>query len=86
MVRDGVCIACHEDLPEGSLAVSLLHHIAEATGMMPETDAKHSSLLHKVMLLSAWVQVGGMVLISGMLMMIAGWLWRRRRQRRSSTD
>ena len=37
--RQGTCLACHHDLPEGSLAVSFLHHVAEYTGQLPTTTA-----------------------------------------------
>ncbi|MEE8452135.1 MAG: hypothetical protein V3R99_09480 [Thermoguttaceae bacterium] len=44
---------------------------------------QHTSLVHKMMLLAGWVQVGGMV---GMpLVLLAGvWYWRRRRRRKSN--
>ena len=63
--------------------MSLLHHVAEASGMMPETDAEHSSLLHKVMLLSARVQAGGAVTML-LFVVVLGVLWIRRRRRAGS--
>ena len=38
MQRDSVCIACHQEIPEGTLATSMLHHVADAIGMLPKTD------------------------------------------------
>jgi len=86
MDREGVCLACHREIPTESVAVSLLHHVAEATGMLPRDNAAHSNLIHKNILLAAWVQVGGMV--AGPVMVIAA-LWyvrRRRRIRRRPAD
>ena len=51
--REGTCIACHQEIPEQSLAVSLLHHVAEYTGQLPKTTAQHDSLVHKIVLSSA---------------------------------
>jgi len=81
MDRRGVCLSCHEEIPSESLAVSLLHHTADVLGALPRTAESHSSLLNKILLLSAWVQVGGgavggALFLAGML-----WLWRRRRAR-----
>ena len=56
--RDGTCLACHQDIPNESLAVSFLHHIAEYSGQIPETNRQHGGLVHKIMLMSAWVQFG----------------------------
>ena len=66
-----------------SLAVSLLHHVAEYAGQLPKTPDQHTSLVHKIMLLAGRIQVGGMV---GMpLVLLAGvWYWRRRRRRKSN--
>ncbi|MFK7738558.1 MAG: cytochrome C [Pirellulaceae bacterium] len=56
--RDGTCTACHQEIPDTSLAVSLLHHVAEYTGQLPHSTKAHSSLVHKIVLTSAWAQVG----------------------------
>ena len=39
--RSGVCLSCHQEIPDQSLAVSLLHHIAEFTGQTPKTHDQH---------------------------------------------
>ncbi len=84
MSREGVCTACHEVIPDGALPVSLLHHVADAVGMAPETDAEHSSLLMKITLLAAWVQVGGALVIALFGIGIIGFWWVRRRRRKSA--
>ena len=54
--RRGVCLSCHQTMPDKDLAVSLMVHIGEAAGI--EIDNKmHRFILHKLVLLGAWVQV-----------------------------
>ncbi len=75
--REGTCLACHQDIPDKSLSVSFLHHVAEYTGQLPTTNAKHSSLVHKIMLMSAWLQF--LLAIALPVLLIGGiWHWRRR--------
>jgi hypothetical protein len=76
--REGTCTACHQEIPQQSLAVSLLHHVAKFTGQLPKTTDQHDSLVHKIVLSSAWAQVlgaraGFFVLLVGICM-----VWRRR--------
>ena len=78
--RRGVCLSCHQEIPSRSLAVSLLHHVAEYADQLPETPEQHNSLLHKLMLLAGWIQVGGMV--AAPLVMLVGGIWFIRRRRR----
>ena len=59
--RRGVCLGCHKEIPNKSLAVSLLHHVASVTGQLPVTSKQHADLIHKIMLFSAWGQVGGAI-------------------------
>ena len=81
MDRQGVCLSCHEEIPAESLAVSLLHHTADVLGALPRTADAHASLLNKIFLLSAWVQVGGGAVGGAAFLAGALWLWRRRRAR-----
>ena len=78
--RDGTCLACHREIPEESLAVDLLHHVAEYTGDIPRTADAHSDLVHKIVLTAAWTNVLiGCVLIVGPVLG-AVYFWRRRRR------
>lgn len=78
--RAGVCLSCHQEIPEGSLAVSLLHHVAERAGQSPKTRKQHNSLLHKILLLAGWVQVviGGAI---PLFVLFVGYRVLRRRRR-----
>jgi len=84
MDRRGVCLSCHEEIPAESLAVSLLHHTADVLGALPRTADAHGSLLNKILLLSAWTQVGGGAVAGAAFLAGAIWLWRRRRAKPES--
>ena len=80
--RHDVCIGCHQEIPEASLAVDLLHHVAEVTGGAPKSRTQHESLLRGVLLTSAWVEVLGAL---GLVLAAVGgavFVVRRRRRRR----
>jgi hypothetical protein len=54
--REGMCLACHKNMPDGDLAVSALVHITKMAGL--EIDKKeHGSILNKLLLIGAWLQV-----------------------------
>ncbi len=82
MARDGICISCHQEIPTGSLAVSLLHHAADVVGAIPVTDEQRTDLVHKIMLMSALVQVGGGSMFGLVCAGFGLWFLARRRQRR----
>ena len=75
--RRGVCLSCHQEMPDRDLAVSLLVHTAKYAGMKVDNNMHHT-LVHKSILLSAWVQVLGGVLLG---MGLVFW-WMRRRDRK----
>jgi len=80
--RRGVCLSCHQEIPDRSLAVSLMHHVAKYTGQIPETTEEHGDLLHyKILLLSAWMQVGLAAGVPLVFTLAALYYWRRRRRR-----
>jgi len=80
--RQGVCLSCHQEIPDRSLAVSLLHHAAEFSGQLPKEPDQHNALTHKIMLTAAWFQVGGGVL--ALLAAAGGVVWFVRRRRRKA--
>lgn len=83
--REGVCLSCHQEIPNESVAISLLHHVATRIDAVPENNAEHTKLIHKNILLAAWVQVAGMTL-GPVLVLGAIWFgWRRFRRRRRGT-
>jgi len=71
--RRGVCLSCHQTIPNKDLAVSLMVHIASTAGVKIDNDM-HKTILHKSLLLSAWVQIlGGLIAFGGIF-----WWWKRR--------
>ncbi len=77
--RRGVCLSCHESIPEGNLAVSAMVHAAEMANI--EIDNKmHTTILSKLLLLGAWVQVlGGM--FGGLAVAYLIYRYKRRRHK-----
>jgi len=54
--RRGVCISCHQSIPDQDLAVSLMSHVGEFAGMEIDNET-HSGILHKNLRFSAWIQL-----------------------------
>ena len=65
--RRGVCISCHETIPEGNLAVSAITHIAEMAEIKIDTKT-HSGILNKLLNIGAWVQLLGGLFVSMLIM------------------
>ena len=72
--RRGLCLACHQEIPDKSLPVAVLSHVAAMASMRPETTDQHNDLLHKLVLLAAWVQVGGPIAV-GIAVVILVLIW-----------
>jgi len=71
--RSGACLSCHKEIPSGDLAVSLLVHTAKYAGVKIDNEM-HNTIVNKSILLSAWVQIfGGLVLLVGLVV----W-WRKK--------
>ncbi|MEC8651683.1 MAG: cytochrome C [Planctomycetota bacterium] len=80
--REGTCVACHQSLPEGDLAVSALHHVAQMLDALPVDADAHASLVHKIVRVAAWAQVVlGVLFVAGALWLLRAW----RRVRRASS-
>ena len=80
MGRQGICVSCHREIPEGSLAVSALHHAAQYAGVLPTDATEHGSLVHKVVLTAAWAQVSlGLGIVTAAFLLCAFLVRRYRR-------
>jgi hypothetical protein len=78
--RSGACLSCHKEMPSEDLAVSLMVHSAKYAGVKIDNEM-HKSIVSKSILLSAWVQVlGGLILGGGLVY----WYMRRRRRIKNS--
>ena len=76
--RRGVCLSCHQEMPSEDLAVSLMVHTAKFAGVKID-NKMHKEIVHKTILLSAWVQVLAGLVLGGSLVY---WVMRRRKKRR----
>ena len=57
MERVGTCMACHQDIPNGSMPISALTAAAEKLGMTPLTDKEHAALINRDINMAAWIQL-----------------------------
>ncbi len=74
--RRGVCISCHQEMPDHDLAVSMMVHIKEVGGFKID-NTYHKNILNKTIRLTAWVQV------LGILILVCFIIWALLRFRRS---
>ena len=51
-----MCVACHQDIPEGNLAISAMQHMAEMADINID-NKEHKNILHKILNIGAWTQV-----------------------------
>ena len=82
MERVGVCISCHQELPEGNLSISILTRMAGVFGLSPYTDSDHMALLKGDIILAANVKVFTPILIFIIIVVI---LVRRRKKRKKKS-
>jgi len=60
--RRDVCIACHQNIPDGTLAVSAMTHKAKMADV--HIDKKvHANILEKLLSIGAWVQIGSVIFV-----------------------
>ncbi|QFR49894.1 cytochrome C [Sulfurimonas lithotrophica] len=60
--RRGMCLSCHESIPKGNLAVSVMTHAAEMAELNIDTKM-HKNILYQILHIGAWTQVLGAVLV-----------------------
>jgi hypothetical protein len=80
--RSGVCLACHKEIPDQSLATSFLHHTAKYAGMLPQKPEQHNALLHKILMITAWIQALAVPCVVLVVLFCLFWCWRIYRRRR----
>jgi len=59
MERQGVCLSCHQEIPEGRFVYRIISKLGDALGMIPATDAEHQKLVGKAMFIAANLQIFG---------------------------
>jgi len=79
--RRGVCLSCHQTIPDKDLAADLLSHVAAYADIEIDNET-HSNLLNKSIRLAAWVQVlFGIFLFLGIFYFII----KKRRKKKTRT-
>ena len=54
--RRGVCLSCHDTIPNGSLSISMISHVSQM--MNDEVNEKeHKAILNKMLYMSAWFEI-----------------------------
>ena len=59
MERQGVCLSCHQEIPEGRFVYRIISKMGDTLGMIPATDAEHQKLVGKAMFIAANLQIFG---------------------------
>jgi len=59
MERQGDCLSCHQEIPEGRFVYRIISKLGDALGMVPATDAEHQKLIGKAMFFAANLQIFG---------------------------
>ncbi len=60
--RGGTCIACHQDIPKGSIPIKMLVKVAEVANLSFATEDAHNGLLRENNILISWVKAIGITL------------------------
>lgn len=68
--RQGTCMACHQDIPNGSIPIRMLGKIAEVANLDFASEEAHANLLRENNILISWVKALGIVAL--ILMIPAG--------------
>lgn len=59
--RSGTCLACHQDIPDGSIPIRMLGKIAEVANLSFASGEAHEQLLRENNILISWVKAGGIL-------------------------
>ncbi len=59
--RNGTCMACHQDIPDGSIPIRMLGKIAEVVNLDFASGEKHDKLLHENNVIVSWFKALGII-------------------------
>lgn len=65
--RQGTCLHCHQDIPDGAVPMQMLGKIAEVAKLSFASEQEHGDLLRQNNLLIAWIKAGGIVALIVMI-------------------
>ncbi len=83
MERVGVCVSCHQSLPDGDLAISAIVATGDLLKMSPHTDKEHSDLLNADIRLAAYVKIFSPIIL--FVLIVVFWFYRKRTKQAART-
>ncbi len=78
MERQGVCLSCHKEIPEGRFVYRVIAKVGTSLGMVPKNDEEHMKLIGKAMFIAANLQIFGPVAAILLIVLIVVLLRRRK--------
>ena len=79
LARGNTCIACHKDIPDGSIPIAMLGKIAEVANLSFASEEAHGDLLRENNILISWVKFGGIVALV-VLIPVLGFAFKKRKK------
>ena len=67
LARGGTCLACHQDIPAGSIPIQMLGKIAEIANLSFASEEAHGQLLRENNILISWIKAGGIIALLCMI-------------------
>ena len=80
--RQGTCLACHKDIPDGAIPIKMLGKIAEITHLSFASEEAHGKLLNQNNLLISWVKAVGVVALILMIPVVVLCIVKRKKIRK----
>ncbi len=74
--RRGVCLSCHQTVPDNDMAISLISHMAKYAHVRIDKK-EHAEIISRSIRIGAWVEILSPIL----LVLFVLWWWRKRRNR-----
>jgi hypothetical protein len=73
MERTEICISCHRDIPNGAPDMVFINFAGRMIGLIPHTDAQHSDLLHKLLHMTAVVEIVAPPVVGFLILLYILW-------------
>lgn len=70
LAREGTCMACHQDIPKGSVPIRMLGKIAEVANLDFVSEKAHSGLLRENNIMVSWIK--GLAIVALVMMIPIG--------------
>ncbi len=80
MERVGVCLSCHQDIPDGTPSIGMLKKIRKIAGTTPSTDEEHQGLVQDITRIATRVKVYGPIAAVIVLALLVWFFFARRKK------